>query len=282
MSPAPQVDTHRGALMAIGGAEDKVKERRVLTAFLGLAGNEQARIAIIPAASTQADKVGELYHALFCDLGALAVEVIHIDSRLEAQDPGRVAALDDVTAIFLTGGNQLRLATLLGGTAMGQIIRRRNAAGVVVAGTSAGASILCQHMIAFGRPGEWPTQRMVQLAPGLGLTNRVVIDQHFQQRGRTGRLLVAVAYNPFLIGLGVDEDTAAILNPQNVVEVIGRGSVIVVDGAEMSYTNVDQVQRYEPVAVTDMRLHVLTEDFHYNLLKRRPEPPNSRTSNSTK
>lgn len=268
--------------MAIGGAEDKIKERRVLTTFLGLAGNERACIAVIPAASSQADKVGELYHALFCDLGALAVEVIHVDSRLEAQDPGRIAALDRVTAIFLTGGNQLRLATLLGGTAMAQVIRRRNAAGVVVAGTSAGASILCQHMIAFGRPGEWPTQRMVQLAPGLGLTNRVIIDQHFQQRGRTGRLMVAVAYNPFLIGLGVDEDTAAILNPQNIVEVIGRGSIIVVDGAEMSYTNVDQVQRYEPVAVTDMRLHVLTEGFRYNLLNRRPEPPNSRTSDPTK
>jgi cyanophycinase len=280
MSPALSPgDTGRGTLIAIGGAEDKAKERHVLTTFLGLAGHERARIAVIPAASTQADKVGEHYHALFRDLGAATVEVIQVASRLEAQDPGRIAALDDVTAIFLTGGNQLRLATLLGGTAMAQAIRRHNAAGIVVAGTSAGASILCQHMIAFGRPGEWPTQRMVQLAPGLGLTNRVIIDQHFQQRGRTGRLMVAVAYNPFLIGLGIDEDTAAILDPHNSIEIIGRGSVIVVDGAEMSYTNVDQVQRYEPVAVTDMRLHVLTKGFRYDLLTRQPEPPTSKTSN---
>jgi cyanophycinase len=128
--------------MAIGGAEDKVKERQVLTAFLELAQGRQACIAVIPAASTQADRVGNLYQTLFGDLGAAAVEVIHISSRLEAQDAGRVATLNEATAIFLSGGDQLRLATLLGGTAVAQAIRRRNAAGVVVGGTSAGAAIL--------------------------------------------------------------------------------------------------------------------------------------------
>ncbi len=269
----PAVTPPRGPLMAIGGAEDKMKARRILHAFLRLAGGDQARIALIPAASTQPGRVAELYHALFRDLGAANVEIIHIDTRLEAQDEGRVAALHGATAIFLTGGNQLRLATLLGGTAVAQAIRRCNASGMLVAGTSAGASILSQHMIAFGRNGEWPTQRMVQLAPGLGLTNRVVIDQHFQRRGRTGRLMVAVAYNPFLIGLGIDEDTAAIVDGQNMVSIVGRGSVIVVDGEGMTYTNVDQAQRHAPVAVTDMRLHVLLEGFQYNLLTRRPEFP---------
>jgi cyanophycinase len=128
-------------------------------------------------------------------------------------------------------------------------------------------------MIAFGRSGEWPTQRMVHLSPGLGLTNRVVIDQHFQQRGRIGRLMLAVAHNPFLIGLGIDEDTAAILLPENIVEIAGRGAVTVVDGAELSYTNVDAAKGYEPVALTDMRLHVLTAGFRYDLLQRRPEIP---------
>jgi cyanophycinase len=259
--------------MAIGGAEDKMKARRILNAFLELAGAAQARIVVLPAASLQAGRVGELYHALFRDLGATEVEVIHVDSRLDAQDPGRVASLNKATAIFLSGGNQLRLATLLGGTPLAQAIRQRYNAGVTVAGTSAGAAILSQHMIAFGRNGESPTQRMVQLAPGLGLTNRVIIDQHFQRRGRTGRLMVAVAYNPFLVGLGIDEDTAAILDAQNVVRIVGRGSVIVVDGAGMTYTNIDQVQRHAPMAVTDMRLHVLTDGFRYDLLSRRPEMP---------
>jgi len=134
-------------------------------------------------------------------------------------------------------------------------------------------------MIAFGKQGEWPTQRMVQLTPGLGLTNRVVIDQHFQRRGRTGRLMVAVAYNPFIIGLGVDEDTSAIIDGKNIVEIVGRGSVIVMDGAEMGYTNVDQVQRHAPVAVTDMRLHVLAAGFRYDLGSRKAEIPKSAATN---
>jgi cyanophycinase len=259
--------------MAIGGAEDKMKARRILYAFLGMAGGAKARIAVMPAASTQPGRVGELYHALFCDLGAELVEILHIDSRQDAQDQGRVAVLEEMTAVFLTGGNQLRLSTLLGGTPIERTIHRCNQRGMVVAGTSAGASILSQHMIAFGRSGEWPTQRMVQMAPGLGLTDLVTIDQHFQKRGRTGRLMVAVSYNPDLIGLGIDEDTAAIIDSQDVVEIVGRGSVIVVDGTELSYTNVDQAQRHDPVAVTDMRLHVLTEGWRYDLRQRRPQAP---------
>jgi cyanophycinase len=265
--------SERGALMAIGGAEDKVKTRRILNAFLTLAGGSQARVVIIPSASMQPTMAGDLYQSLFENLGAASVEVLHINSRLDAQDEACAGRLQGATAIFLTGGNQLRLATLLGGTLLGEAVRQRHAGGVVVAGTSAGASILCQSMIAFGRSGEWPTQRMVQLAPGLGLTNRVIIDQHFQRRGRIGRLMLAVAYNPYLIGLGIDEDTAVILSAQNTLDVIGRGSLIVVDGVGMTYTNLDQVQRYEPVALTDMRLHVLTEGFRYDLVSRRPEIP---------
>ncbi|HMN31221.1 MAG TPA: cyanophycinase, partial [Caldilineaceae bacterium] len=264
--------------MAIGGAEDKVKARRILSTFLSLAGGNQARIVVIPSASMQPDLAGARYHALFHDLGAAKVDVLDIDSRTTAQDVVHTALLHEATALFLTGGNQLRLSTLLGGTRLAQTMRQRHAEGLVVAGTSAGASFLCQHMIAFGRTGEWPSQRMVQLTPGLGLTNRVIIDQHFQRRGRTGRLMVAVAYNPFLLGLGIDEDTAAVLNAANTLEVVGRGSVIVVDGSEIGYTNVDQVQGHQPVAVTNVRIHVLTDGFRYDLVSQQPELPRSVSS----
>jgi cyanophycinase len=257
--------------MAIGGGEDKAKERRILTHFFTLAGGPQARIAVIPAASTQPDQAGLLYQTLFHNLGASEIEIFHIRSRADAQDPGRVAALQQASAIFLSGGSQLRLMSLLGGTAMAQAIRRLNANGVMVAGTSAGASALSQHMIAFGRAGEWPSQRMAQLTPGLGLSNRVIIDQHFQNRGRTGRLLIAVAYNPFIIGLGIDEDTAAIIDPQNRLRVMGRSSVVIVDGGELGYTNVADVQRYGAVAITNIRLHVLTDGFEYDLMSRQVE-----------
>ena len=112
--------------------------------------------------------------------------------------------------VFLTGGNQLRLSTMIGGTEVAKAIRRRNAEGMHVAGTSAGAAFLCEHMIAFGKEGASPRAKIVTLAPGLGLTNRVIIDQHFRQRDRLGRLLTALAYNPFAIGIGLDENTAAL------------------------------------------------------------------------
>jgi cyanophycinase len=268
---SPSTPGKPGTLIAIGGAEDKAKTRRILTTFLTKAGESQARIVVIPTASTQAVAVGDLYQALFYDLGAADVEVLHVDNRSEAQDAGRAALLQQATGVFMTGGNQVRLATLLGGTRLSQGLHQCHNTGVVIAGTSAGASFLCQHMIAFGRSGEWPTQRMVQLSPGLGLTNHVIIDQHFQRRGRTGRLMVAVAYNPALIGLGIDEDTAAMINPDQTLEVVGRGSVIIVDGGDIGYTNVDQAQSHKPVVVTNMRLHVLADGFRYNLLTKEPE-----------
>lgn len=265
----------RGELMAIGGAEDKVKARRILNRFLALAGGEDARIVVLPAASMQPGHVGELYRLLFRDLGAHNVDVVHLSTRSDAQDPALSAVLSRASGVFITGGNQLRLATLLGGTRLATVMREANAAGTVIAGTSAGASILSQHMIAFGRSGEWPTQRMVQLSPGLDLIDLVVIDQHFQQRGRIGRLMVAVSYNPFLIGLGIDEDTAVVIDADNIVEVLGRGSVVVVDGFDMGYTNVDQAKRHDPVAITDMRVHVLIEQFRYDLIQRQPIVPDA-------
>src|SRR5690606_31167736 len=145
------------------------------------------------------------------------------------QEQNRLDAIEDATGVFFTGGNQLRLSTLLGGTPVAKLVRILNARGVTVGGTSAGASILSEHMIAFGREGSSPTAGSVRLAPGLGLTNRFVIDQHFRQRDRLGRLVAALAYNPFAIGIGLDEDTAAFIGPDDTLEVEGSGSVTIVD-----------------------------------------------------
>jgi cyanophycinase len=135
------------------------------------------------------------------------------DTRRDCQEPGRLERLEQATGIFFTGGNQLRLSTLLGGTPVAKLIRIQNANGVTVGGTSAGASILSEHMIAFGDEGSSVISGSVRLAPGLGLTNRFIIDQHFRQRDRLGRLLTALAYNPFAVGIGLDEDTAAFIGP---------------------------------------------------------------------
>ncbi|MFN8500169.1 MAG: cyanophycinase [Anaerolineae bacterium] len=263
----------RGPLMAIGGAEDKVGPRRVLRHFLRLAGDGAARIVVLPVASSFTAEVGERYLALFNELGAARVAVIDVATREEALDPGLTRALDDATGVFLSGGNQVKITTLLGGTPLATAIRHCHARGAVVGGTSAGASVLSQHMIAFGRSGGAPEQRMVSLSPGLGLTNRLVIDQHFRQRDRLGRLMSAVAFNPFLIGVGVDEDTAIVLDHHNMLEVVGGHSVTIVDGGEITYTDIHQVKQYGNVSAHNLRISVLTNGQHYDVRARRAITP---------
>ena len=140
-----------------------------------------------------------------------------------------------------------------------------NAAGAVVAGTSAGAAFLSEHMIAFGSEGASPVAGGVTLAPGLGLTNRIVVDQHFRQRDRLGRLLSALAYNPFAIGLGLDEDTAAFIGPDETVEVEGSGSVTVIDVGGLTFSSMDRVNEHDPVSLLGIKMHILTRGATFNL-----------------
>ena len=272
MSPAPVADgAQRGAIIPIGGAEEKLGDSAVLRRFVALAGGPAARIAIIPTAS-QLDDTGERYEALFRDLGAGRARALDIDSRDDGERASVVDKLEKATGVFLTGGNQLRLATILGGTPAAQVIRRLNAAGVPVAGTSAGAAFLSEHMIAGGDEGGTPTAGGVTLAPGLGLTNRVVIDQHFRQRGRLGRLLAALSYNPFGIGLGLDEDTAAVIGAANVLEVVGSGAATIIDPADLEYSSMADAERSDPVCMIGLRLHVLTSGATFDLERRKAVP----------
>ena len=212
----------RGVLMAIGGAEDKGRDRLILRRFVELAGGAAARIAIIPTASS-IEGAGQRYKAIFLQLGAAAAEVIYIPDRAAALDPRNAFLLHDTTGIFIGGGNQMRLAAILGGSPLATAIAERHAAGAVIAGTSAGASILSRHMVATGMSGTGPRGGMAQLGVGFGLIDNVIIDQHFRQRDRIGRLLTLVALNPGQLGLGVDEDTAAIIGSDGAMEVLGRG-----------------------------------------------------------
>ncbi|HJS47525.1 MAG TPA: cyanophycinase [Gemmatimonadales bacterium] len=272
MTPAAVAEgATRGAIIPIGGAEDKLGDTAVLRRFVALAGGDKARIAIIPTAS-QLDDTGERYETLFRDLGAGRARALDIDSRDDGERSSLLDKLEKATAVFLTGGNQLRLATILGGTPVAQAIRRLNAAGVAVAGTSAGAAFLSEHMIAGGDEGGTPTAGGVTLAPGLGLTNRVVIDQHFRQRGRLGRLLAALSYNPFGIGLGLDEDTAAVIGPTNLIEVVGSGAVTILDPGDLEYSSMADAERSDPVTMIGLRLHVLTSGATFDLERRKAVP----------
>ena len=257
----------RGWIVPIGGAENKENDRRILRRFVEVSGGADADIVVIPTASKM-HETGLRYEAIFRDLGAARVTVMDFDTRRDCQEPNRLQRIDEATGIFFTGGNQLRLTALLGGTPVAQLIRKRNASGVTVGGTSAGASILSEHMIAFGDEGSSVVAGSVRLAPGLGLTNRFVFDQHFRERDRLGRLITALAYNPFAIGIGLDEDTAVFIGPDEVLEVEGSGGVTVVDASDVSFSSADSVSEGQPVAVLGLKIHVLTPGTTFNLSTR--------------
>ncbi len=268
MPSKPVNGEHRGWIIPIGGAEDKETNPRILARFVELSGGADADIVVIPTASRLKES-GTRYEGLFRGMGAARVDVLDFDTRRDCQEEGRLARLAEASGIFFTGGNQLRLSTILGGTQVARCIRLRNAQGVTVAGTSAGAGFLSEHMIAFGAEGSSPRASSVHLAPGLGLTNRFVIDQHFRQRDRLGRLTAALGYNPFAIGIGLDEDTAAFISPDDTLEVEGSGAVTVVDAHDLQFSSMAQAGEDDPVCLLGLGVHILIAGATFNLHTRR-------------
>ena len=256
-----------GTVIIIGGAEDTVRDRVILSRFVALAGGVDATIAVISTASSLGLEAGERYKAVFAELGVTRVKLLHAVTRPQANDPDAAVAVRDATGIFLTGGNQLRLSSTIGGTRLADAILERFRQGAVVAGTSAGASAMSSHMIAFGASGATPKHRMAQISAGLGVLPGVIVDQHFQQRNRLGRLLSLIAANPSLLGLGVDEDTAGVVGPDGVLEVIGRGSLTVVDGAH-SETDAWEVRGHRPLMISGVVLLSLPAGYRFDLRHR--------------
>lgn len=275
-SPSP----NRGYVIPIGGAEDKLSDVNILRRFVEVCGGRSARIAIIPTASVLPETGGK-YERVFGGIGVADARSLPYAERADASRAEWMSILDQSTGIFLTGGTQLRLSTILGGTEVARTIRRLNARGVHVAGTSAGAAILCEHMIAFGKEGATPRAGGASMAPGFGLTNRVIIDQHFRQRDRLGRLLGSLAYNPFAIGLGLDEDTAAFIDPADSITVVGSGGITLVDVSELAHSSMAEAGESEPICMIGVQLHILTHGATYDLRDRRAKPPATKTDLET-
>jgi cyanophycinase len=256
-----------GHVIVIGGAEDKVRERVILNRFVKLAGGRDARVAVVSTASSLGAAAGELYKRVFGELGVSDVRPIHAVTRGQANEESAARVVRDSTGIFLTGGNQLRLSSTIGGTSLARAILDRHRQGAVVAGTSAGASAMSTHMVAFGASGGSPKQRMVQMAAGLGVLPGVIVDQHFQQRNRLGRLLAIIAQNPSLLGIGVDEDTAGVIGPDMVLEVLGRRSITIIDGSA-SDTDVWEVPAHRPLMISNVILHSLPSGYRFDIRRR--------------
>lgn len=267
--PSPSINgQQRGYVIPIGGAEKKLNNPEVLSRFVELAGANEARICVIPTASKLAD-TGARYQQIFQSLGAAKVHVLPIANRSDAKQEEHVEVLNSCTGIFITGGNQLRLSTILGGTPIAQTIRKLNAAGVHYAGTSAGAAIVSQHMIAGGKTGAVPTEGGVNLVPGMGLINTVVVDQHFNQRNRFARLLSAVSYNPSLLGIGIDEDTAAFIDGDNTFTVVGSGAITVVDPSNIDYTSAAEAEQGDALTLLNLKVHILAAGARFDISQRK-------------
>ncbi|MDH3349153.1 MAG: cyanophycinase [Desulfobulbaceae bacterium] len=272
MCPAKVAEgEQRGFVIPIGGAEDRTEDPVILKRFVKLCGGKDAKIVIIPTASMKAE-TGPNYESVFNDLGIKQSTSLPINTRDDAQSSKYIEEIEKSSGIFLTGGNQLRLSTILGGTPVAQAIRRSNAAGVHVAGTSAGAAIMPEHMIAGGPTGALPNEQGVTLAPGLGLINKLILDQHFSQRNRLGRLLSAVSYNPFATGIGICEDTAAFIGPDGVLDVVGQGNITVIDPSDLKYSSMAEAKAGDSITLIGLKLHMLSSGAKYCLKTRQASP----------
>ncbi|MUL35843.1 cyanophycinase [Gloeocapsopsis dulcis] len=259
----------KGQLVIIGGAEDKEGECTILREFVRRAGGTKARVVIMTAATELPREVGENYIRVFERLGAEDVRILDTESREDGSSSTALEAIEKATGVFFTGGDQARITDILKDTEIDTKIHERFQAGLVIGGTSAGAAVMPDVMIIEGDSETNPRMEIVDLGPGMGFLPGVVIDQHFSQRGRLGRLIAALAQQPAVLGFGIDENTAMVVSDDQF-EVIGEGSVTVVDDSNITHSNVDEILKDEALAVCGARLHILPHGYKFNLKTRKP------------
>ena len=270
--PAQQsmiISTHY-PVMVIGGAEDKVNGCGILTAFFKSAGGKMATIGIIPCASQEPSVVGDRYYQIFKEMGAPQVQILDIRQPKECDEERWLNILGTCTGIFVTGGDQLRLRDLIGGSKFIAAIKQRIGIGnLVMAGTSAGAAIVGEKMISGGSSGESPNQSLVDLTDGLGIFPELLVDQHFHNRNRMARLMSAIAAHPDKLGIGIDEDTCAAFENDSTFEVLGKGTITIIDPGKLTHTNYPAAAESSPLSLHNLTVHVLSHGDRYNYQHRR-------------
>jgi cyanophycinase len=259
----------KGLLFVIGGNEDKEGDCTLLAEFVRMAGGDKSRIVVMTAATDLPEELGAEYSRVFRRLGAKSVNVVDVSAREDAGDPKLLAVLAQATGVFFTGGDQLHVTSLIGGSEMDLLLHELYKKGVVLAGTSAGAAMMSASMFVRGPSEENPRLENLQLGPGAEFLMGAIIDTHFSQRGRHGRLISAVAHYPHALGLGIDEDTALVAK-DGIFEVIGRGAVTVIDGGKLTYTNVPDIRENEALALYNIQLHILTAGHRFDMRERLP------------
>ncbi len=258
-----------GHIVAIGGAEDRSSELAILKRVFELAPEDNHEVAVIATASSIPEQVLPSYEAAFERLGATQVHALDIQDRQQAADADNAQLIKRSGVIFFTGGDQLRLTTVLGGSATLRAIRERLRAGAVVAGTSAGAAAMPSTMIYNGSASDALRKGAVNMTFGLGFVRGMIIDSHFLERGRFTRLMEVGASNPEQLGVGLGEDAAVIIYPNRILETIGPGHVIIIDSRDLASSNIAELEMGEPVAIENMILHAMVSGHGYDLDARR-------------
>jgi cyanophycinase len=257
----------RGSLMPIGGGEDKENDCLILKEFVRLCGGEKAHILVLTTATSSPEESAKEYIEIFRRLGAKKIESMDVSTRMDAMRPQCCEMVERASGIFFTGGDQLNITSLMGGTELQKAILHSYENGTIVAGTSAGAAMMGNSMIVSGDSDENPRMGVVEMAAGTDLIVGCIIDTHFSQRGRHGRLLAAIAHQPQDIGFGIDENTAMVIS-KNKFKVIGEGAVTVIDSGAMTYTDLPYVTRGQSIALADVKMHVLPSGYEYDLKAR--------------
>ena len=259
----------RGRLVAIGGGDIREGDAPLLKEFIKLAKGPRARVVVMTVATDDPAAAAAEYGAAFKRLGVDDVKAVDVSSRADTLAPESLEAVEKATGLFFTGGDQLHITSLIGGTEMQALMHRRYERGLVIAGTSAGAAMMSNSMILGGGADESPKVGAVEIGPGMDLIVGAVIDTHFSQRGRFGRLLTAIAHYPQDLGLGIDEKTAMIVH-RNAFEVAGEGAVTVIDGGAMTYTSLPYTEQGDGLSLYGVRVHVLSAGARFDLSKREP------------
>jgi len=259
-----------GNLIIIGGAEDKEGEKKILKEVCNKLDKKNDELVIATVATELPLEVGREYLKIFRNLGVKKISLLDIQERKDALEENNINMLKAASIVFFTGGDQLRITSLLGGTPLYKIIKEIYEKGCIFVGTSAGASVMSDTMIVSGLNDDSPKKNTIKMAPGLGLIKDVIIDQHFAQRGRIGRLLCAIAENPECLGIGIDEDTSIEVSDKGFFKTIGSGAVYVLDGSTITYTNVSEQHPEEMLSIFDIKMHVLKNNDRFDLTTRQP------------
>ncbi len=259
----------RGRLIAIGGNEDKANDLVVLKRVIREVGKPVYKVGIITTASEEPRQRGKDYEKIFKTLGASEIKILAIETRVQANSKALAKTLEDVDLIFLTGGDQLRLTTIMGGSKTLAAIQNRLESGALVAGTSAGAAVFSDTMIYEGESEQGLFKGRVFTTAGFGFVKNIIFDTHFMARGRIGRLVQIVTTNPTCIGVGIGEDSGVVLKGDGMIEVIGTGQVIIVDGNDIAHSNIMDIKPGGPIAVENVRIHSLVNGYGYHFKNRR-------------